>query len=130
MKDTYTTTQAAQLCRVSSQVIQRAFDRGDLLGFKIPYSRHRRIPRRNLETWAARHSIPLADRAVPLSDRPDEDLPDGGGSPDAAILGVDAVLFQELDQVAVSLSGRLPGPHPPDGILFAVVGDERTAVGR
>lgn len=64
MKLHYTTGEAAAICDLSMQTIIRAIDRGDLPGFRIPGSTHRRIPGLRLREWMERHGIPL-DRLEP-----------------------------------------------------------------
>jgi len=59
MKDLFTTGEAAEICRVSQQTIIRCFDSGRLEGFRIPGSKFRRIPRRNLLKFMRENSIPL-----------------------------------------------------------------------
>lgn len=67
MKPVYTTAEAAEASGISPQVVIRQFDRGDLLGYRVPGSRHRRIPAANLRAWMVRHGIPTdrLDRARP-----------------------------------------------------------------
>jgi len=59
MKDLFTTGEAAEICRVSQQTIIRCFDAGRLDGFRVPGSRFRRIPRRNLIKFMKDNKIPL-----------------------------------------------------------------------
>jgi len=59
MKDLFTTGEAAEICRVSQQTIIRCFDAGRLEGFRVPGSRFRRIPRRNLIKFMKDNNIPL-----------------------------------------------------------------------
>jgi excisionase family DNA binding protein len=53
-----TTGEAAQICGVSQQTIIRSFDEGLLVGFRVPGSRFRRIPRANLRAYMIEHGIP------------------------------------------------------------------------
>ncbi len=55
----FTTGQVAKICKVSLQTIIRCFDAGRLVGFKVPGSRHRRIPREKLITFMRENGIPL-----------------------------------------------------------------------
>ncbi len=59
MKDLFTTGEAAEICRVSQQTIIRCFDAGRLEGFRVPGSRFRRIPRRNLIKFMKDNNIPM-----------------------------------------------------------------------
>lgn len=55
----YTTGEVAKICKVSLQTIIRCFDKGSLKGFRVPGSRHRRIPRDKLEKFMKESGIPL-----------------------------------------------------------------------
>jgi len=59
MKDLFTTGEAAEICKVSQQTIIRCFDSGRLNGFRVPGSRFRRIPRRNLIKFMKENNIPI-----------------------------------------------------------------------
>jgi len=59
MKDLFTTGEVAEICKVSQQTIIRCFDAGKLLGFRVPGSKFRRIPRQNLIKFMKENSIPL-----------------------------------------------------------------------
>jgi excisionase family DNA binding protein len=59
MKDLFTTGEAAEICKVSQQTIIRCFDAGRLEGFRVPGSRFRRIPRKNLVGFMQDNNIPL-----------------------------------------------------------------------
>jgi len=65
--DTFTTGQAAKLCRVSQQTIIRMFDTGHLVGFKVPGSKFRRITRESLLTFMRAHGIPTDRLTAPES---------------------------------------------------------------
>jgi excisionase family DNA binding protein len=57
-KSVFTTGEAAELCKVSQQTIIRCFDNGRLLGFRVPGSRFRRIPRAELMRFMKANDIP------------------------------------------------------------------------
>ncbi len=59
MKDLFTTGEAAEICKVSQQTIIRCFDAGRLEGFRVPGSRFRRIPLKNLVRFMKDNNIPL-----------------------------------------------------------------------
>ena len=59
MKDLFTTGEAAEICKVSQQTIIRCFDAGRLEGFRVPGSKFRRIPRKNLVRFMQDNNIPL-----------------------------------------------------------------------
>ncbi|MBW7991358.1 MAG: response regulator [Planctomycetes bacterium] len=59
MKDLFTTGEAASICKVSQQTIIRCFDAGRLEGFRVPGSRFRRIPLKNLVRFMKDNNIPL-----------------------------------------------------------------------
>src|SRR5437879_2845530 len=58
MKTVFTTSEAARICKVSQQTIIRCFDNGQLMGFRVPGSRFRRIPREALRTFMVENGIP------------------------------------------------------------------------
>lgn len=57
-KNVYTTGEAAKICKVSLQTINRSFDNNELEGFRIPGSRFRRIPREALSEFAKSKELP------------------------------------------------------------------------
>ncbi len=59
MKELFTTGEAAEICRVSQQTIIRCFDSGRLVGFRVPGSKFRRIPRESLMKFMKDNAIPL-----------------------------------------------------------------------
>src|SRR5436190_9469347 len=58
-KRVFTTGEAAEVCKVSQQTIIRCFDSGRLMGFRVPGSRFRRIPRDELIRFMRANNIPL-----------------------------------------------------------------------
>ena len=58
-KAVYTTGEAAEICRLSQQTIIRCFDNGLLHGFRVPGSRFRRIPHKDLLEYMKANKIPL-----------------------------------------------------------------------
>ncbi len=63
----YTTGEAAEMSGLSQQTIIRCFDDGTLKGFRVPGSKFRRIPRKELIAFVVRNGVP-PDRMEPLSD--------------------------------------------------------------
>jgi excisionase family DNA binding protein len=59
VKTVLTTTEAAQICQVSNQTINRCFDSGKLKGFRVPGSKARRIPLESLHRFMREHGIPI-----------------------------------------------------------------------
>ena len=57
-KQVFTTGEAAEICKVSQQTIIRCFDSGRLTGFRVPGSRFRRIPRKDLLKFMKTNDIP------------------------------------------------------------------------
>lgn len=57
-KTVFTTGEAAKICKVSQQTIIRCFDNGTLKGFRVPGSRFRRIPWRELYDFMRDNGIP------------------------------------------------------------------------
>jgi len=58
-KKIFTTGEAAQVCKVSQQTIIRCFDSGRLIGFRVPGSKFRRIPREELIRFMKANDIPI-----------------------------------------------------------------------
>jgi len=58
VKTVFTTGEAAKICKVSQQTIIRCFDSGQLKGFRVPGSRFRRIPRKDLYAFMRENDIP------------------------------------------------------------------------
>ncbi len=50
-KRQYTTTEVAEICRVSAKTVANWFDAGLLPGYRVPGSRHRRIPHAALKAF-------------------------------------------------------------------------------
>lgn len=57
-KKVFTTGEAAAICKVSQQTIIRCFDSGRLVGFRVPGSKFRRIPRDELIRFMRANNIP------------------------------------------------------------------------
>jgi len=55
----FTTGEAAEICKLSQQTIIRCFDNEQLGGFRVPGSKFRRIPRRDLIKFMKRNGIPM-----------------------------------------------------------------------
>ena len=58
-KDVLTTGEVARICHVAPRTVSKWFDTGKLRGYRIPGSRDRRIPRKQLEAFMRVHGIPL-----------------------------------------------------------------------
>lgn len=58
-KRIFTTGEAAVLCKVSQQTIIRCFDAGRLIGFRVPGSKFRRIPREELIRFMRTNDIAI-----------------------------------------------------------------------
>lgn len=66
-KSTLTTGEAARLSGLTQRTIIDLIDRGFLKGYRIPGSKHRRIPRANLLAMMDAHGIPLPEgESAPL----------------------------------------------------------------
>lgn len=59
MKAVYTTGQAAKICRLSVQTINRLCDSKHIISYRIPGSQHRRIPKRDLMQFMRDSDMPL-----------------------------------------------------------------------
>jgi two-component system, OmpR family, response regulator RpaA len=58
LRQVYTSGQAAKLLGVPVRTVNRWFDRGRLAGYRVPSSNERRIPRTDLEAFAAAAGVP------------------------------------------------------------------------
>jgi hypothetical protein len=58
VKDVYTTTEVAKACHISSQIIIKAMDAGQLEGFRVPGSRDRRFTRGQVEKFQREQGLP------------------------------------------------------------------------
>ncbi len=56
-RSTLTSGEAARLCDVSLQTVNRWFDSGELRGFRV--GRHRRIPENELVAFIRRRGLPM-----------------------------------------------------------------------
>lgn len=54
MREVFTTGQAAAVLRVCPRTAMKLIDRGDLKGWRIPGSEHRRVPRESLAALVER----------------------------------------------------------------------------
>lgn len=90
-KKIFTTGEAATICKLSLQTIVRLFDSGELEGFKVPGSRHRRIPRESLIKL-------LKDNGMPLGDLEDGDVTK------VLIMAQDQVLIENIKRELQNLS--------------------------
>lgn len=88
-----TTGQVARICRVAPRTVSKWFDRGQLTGYKIPGSRDRRIPVRQLVSFMKEHGMPTDELEAATSltlliagpgDRTDEIASAIGGRSDVA----------------------------------------------
>jgi len=57
-KQIFTTGEAAEIMKISQQTIIRCFDSGRIKGFRVPGSRFRRIPRKELIRFMRDNNIP------------------------------------------------------------------------
>ncbi|NIL98322.1 MAG: response regulator [Planctomycetales bacterium] len=56
---TYTSGQVGKICQVAASTVNKWFDTGRLKGYRVPGSRHRRIPRESLIEFLKDHNLPL-----------------------------------------------------------------------
>ena len=59
MIKTYTTGQVSKICKVAASTVNKWFDTGRLKGYRVPGSRHRRIPRESLIEFLKDHNLSL-----------------------------------------------------------------------
>ena len=60
-KGVLTTGQVAKICQVAPRTVSKWFDSGQLLGYRVPGSKDRRIPVDDLARFMRAHGIPLGD---------------------------------------------------------------------
>lgn len=61
-RDVFTTGQVAKICKLSQQTIIRCFDEGQIAGFRIPESNHRRISKSQLIDFMEEFGLMLPDQ--------------------------------------------------------------------
>ena len=61
MRKVFTTGQVAKICKVAPRTVSKWFDSGRLVGYRIPGSQDRRIPREHLIRFLKEHQMPLGD---------------------------------------------------------------------
>lgn len=59
LKEVLTTGEVAKICRVAPRTVSKWFDSGKLRGYRIPGSKDRRIPVRQLIRFMRAHGMPL-----------------------------------------------------------------------
>ena len=79
----FTTGQIAKICKVAPRTVAVWFDTGRLGGYRIPFSRDRRVPRDELVRFLKEHGLPLGPLAPPalLLAGPDRRLLERGVAP-------------------------------------------------
>lgn len=60
-KEILTTGDVARICHVAPRTVSKWFDTGKLRGYRIPGSRDRRIPRKQLEAFLRANDMPLGE---------------------------------------------------------------------
>lgn len=58
-KDVLTTGEVAKICNVAPRTVSKWFDSGQLVGYRIPGSKDRRIPLQQLIKFMKQHGMPL-----------------------------------------------------------------------
>lgn len=58
-KDVLTTGEVAKICNVAPRTVSKWFDSGQLVGYRIPGSKDRRIPLNQLIKFMKQHGMPL-----------------------------------------------------------------------
>src|SRR5260370_41838363 len=61
MRKVFTTGQVAKICKVAPRTVSKGFDSGRLVGYRIPGSQDRRIPREHLIRFLKEHQMPLGE---------------------------------------------------------------------
>lgn len=58
-KNVFTTGDVAKICNVVPRTVQKWFDKGELVGYRLPLSKDRRIPLEELTRFLKAHNFPL-----------------------------------------------------------------------
>src|SRR5262245_910537 len=61
MRKVFTTGQVAKIWKVAPRTVSKWFDSGRLVGYRIPGSQDRRIPREHLIRFLKEHQMPLGE---------------------------------------------------------------------
>lgn len=61
LKEALTPGQVAKVCHTSPRMVNKWVDTGLLEGYRLPGSRHRRIPREALIRFLKEHGMPLGE---------------------------------------------------------------------
>ena len=88
-KEVLTTGEVARICHVAPRTVSKWFDSGRLRGYRIPGSRDRRIPRRQLVAFMRAHGLPLQD-VDDMEDRRCRVLIVDPGPPDGLVQAMNA----------------------------------------
>ena len=119
-KQVFTTGEAAKICKVSQQTIIRSFDSGRLNGFRVPGSRFRRIPRRDLIRFMRAHNF-SPDSFAEIGEIQEWCILVIGSHPLASVLQED----DRFNVRVVSPDKNAPSAFTPDLVL---VGNEDSVV--
>ena len=57
----FTTGEVSRICKVAPSTVSKWFDTGQLKGYRVPGSQHRRIPRQNLMQFLKDNGMPLGE---------------------------------------------------------------------
>lgn len=57
----FTTGQVAEICSVAPRTVTKWFDSGRIMGYRVPNSKDRRIPRKDLVRFLKKHGMPLGN---------------------------------------------------------------------
>lgn len=61
MRQVFTTGQVSKICKVAPRTVSKWFDCGKLIGYRIPLSQDRRIPREKLIKFLRENNMPLGE---------------------------------------------------------------------
>jgi excisionase family DNA binding protein len=61
VKQVFTTSEVARICKVAPRTVGKWFDSGRLRGYRIPGTQDRRIPRDHLIQFLKEHGMPLGE---------------------------------------------------------------------
>lgn len=69
-KQIFTTTEVANLLKVTPRTVNQWFDSGRIKGYRIPGTQSRRIPRERFKSFCVEHGMPLPEELIEESETP------------------------------------------------------------
>jgi len=67
--DVFTTSDVAEICRVSTRIVTKWFDNDILDGYRLPGSKHRRFTYEQVRSFLAKQDMPLEWLDIAVEER-------------------------------------------------------------